>query len=233
MQKQGQVGTTNRTAALRRKSCARFYCAVLASSSASNCAFRAKLCALVQSPFAAAARASVINPVTFAAISLCAELRVFPCSASRFFSAAAKLAVVSCCAVEDSCTVSCGATNGDCVLLGSVDTGGRVTTRGRRGALSGTIGKGPSGGLNTSRSSAGSSCAASCAICSLLPFAGGRVGRTIDAFGHISEGRRRSAHPLANTATHNKPATALLHERCKDKSRNRIRSDRTGWSVMG
>ena len=169
-----------------------------------------------------------MNPLIFETMSVCAAFSVFPDVASSPLSAAAKLAVVSCCAVDDSATLSCGATNGDCGLLGSAATGGGVATRGRRGDGEGNVAAGAAG---SSRNSGGSSCASK----PELVCAGGICGCTTDAVAHGSVGRLRSAHPLTKSATEINPIAVLVAAFVEsgDGSGRILRdSDRTGLSVM-
>jgi hypothetical protein len=161
----------------------------LANSCESSCALRAKLRALGQSPFAAAVRASAMNPAIFEAMSACAAFNVFPRVAATLFSASLRLAVASCCAALDSSTESCGTTNGFSGLLDSAGTGCVAATRGRGGRACDVKGSSVSGGERSSCNSTGSSPAFSSAMPARPLYGTGTCGRTTLAVLHGNFGR--------------------------------------------
>ena len=83
-----------------------------ASSSERTCALVARLRARVQSPSRPADRASPIKPLILPARSVCVGFNFRPSERARFFSAMLRLAVICCCAAEDSAADSCGAMMG-------------------------------------------------------------------------------------------------------------------------
>src|SRR5271154_657448 len=180
------------------------HCKDLTNSSASNCAFRANVCALLQSPVAPAARASAMKPGIFDTISVCAAFRLFPCATASPFSAAARPAEVSCCPVDDSSALSCGAATCDCGLLGSTIAGGGAAVRVRGGRTFAAGGKLTPGAGSSSRSSGASSSASSLSVAETS----GMRGCTTEAVGHGSVARLCSAHPPPASATNSTPATA-------------------------
>jgi hypothetical protein len=169
-----------------------------------------------------------MKPFIFETMSVCAAFKFFPCVAARSFSAAARLAVVPCCAVDDSCALSCGAAIGDSGLLGWMIAGGGATVRARGARTLEVAGK-----LTTGASSAGRRSGASSALkVASVAEASGIRGCTIEAVGHGNVGRLRSAQPLTTSARQNSPATAAELGDWEGATRGVSCRDRTGWSVM-
>ncbi len=167
-----------------------------------------------------------MKELIFETISDCAAFKLFPRVAYKPFSAAAKLAVVSCCAVDDSSALSCGAATGDCGLATSIGAGWGVTARERGGRTLGVGGKFTAG--------AGRRNSGAFSTEKFFSVAGvsGMRGCTTEAVGHGKVARLCSAHPPAASAMNSAPATAAKLRDCERATGGVRRLDRTGWSVM-